>query len=136
MAEFCVCVCVYMNMCVRLCTCGCVYAVLLFAWLVLCCCLLGTAAPTNYTTHAYHISVIYNLHSVILVLISRVVSLCIYIFFKPQSMRGATDAYLPTYAVVDAPESVDHCGCVELFHDAHPSPAYTAVVETLAARQR
>ena len=74
MAEFCVCVCVYLRVCLRrfvvsrgLC---CVVA----CW--------GLPPPTNYTTHAYHISVIYNLHSVILVLISRVVSLSIYIFFK------------------------------------------------------
>ena len=49
-------VCTYMNVCVRVCARGCAYAV--FAWCVLCFCLLGTAAPTNHTTNAYHISVI------------------------------------------------------------------------------
>ena len=70
-----------------LCMCMCVHAGVFtpfccFAWLVLCCCLLGTAAP--YQLHCYCLPHLcyYNLNRAILLLTSPVVSLSIYIFFE------------------------------------------------------
>ena len=67
MAEFCVCMC----MCVHA---GVFTPFCCFAWLVLCCCLLGTAAP--YQLHCYCLPHLcyYNLNRAILLLTSPVVS--------------------------------------------------------------